>query len=584
MAVTLRPPLWVVAVSLLSVVAGAAGCTDGTQGPSGGTHSPPQYRAAPRHQHVLYVDGAGNDGADGSQKSPLRTITAAISHAHPGDSIVVQSGVYHESLKIEAHPGLTVSAAPGAKVWLDGSRPIDSWVKKRHRWVTNWAVHFDDSKTYTWGAPDNTKQGWQFVNPARPMAAHPDQVWIDGVRQVQVATRGEVRPGAFFVDEDKQRLYLGSDPTDHEVRASSLTKAVSIRSRGVTLRGINVRRFAPSVPHMGAVTIAGPDVSLQDLTISENATTGLHTMARRTRLLGVRLVDNGMIGMTATRADDLVLDQVMVEGNNVEGFNTSPVAGGAKIGRTRSVVIRDSEFVDNHGTGVWLDESSYDVGIVNSQMIGNGKHGISVEVSGRIDLVGNLLVDNRGNGIKINDTSDAQIWNNTVVGNQRAINIVQDGRDLDPSGTYRDPRLPLPWQIRNIAVRNNVMSGSSGDTLLGVEDFTGRFSAVELDVTALGNLYHRPDPHGDPRWIVVWSRGAGDPYAFKGLAPFRKTAMQELPGALLSGGSVVQSDLSTRPAVHKIAAAIAQPLPSALAERVGQPTDERQLGAWITRP
>jgi hypothetical protein len=569
--------------SVILLLATAAGCSPGTPGTSPSTEPDPTA-ASPRQKSTgrsIYVATNGSDRADGTQQSPLQTITSAITRSRPGGSVVIGAGSYHETLKVEAHPDLTITAAPGATVWLDGSTLVQRWSKDGRLWSAEWRTEFDHSPTYTWGAPDNSKSGWQFVNPRHPMAAHPDQVWIDGKRQEQVASRQEVRPGAFYVDYDKHRLYLNADPDGHEVRASSIDKAITIRSPGVTVRGLNVRRFAPSVPHMGAVVVAGRRASLEDLTVRDNATTGVHILSSGVRVRNVTVVDNGMMGLTGTSANSLVLDHVVVEHNNVEQFNPSPSAGGAKIGRSQSVVIRDSAFERNFGTGLWFDESSFNVGIFDSTMIGNAGHGLSYEISGRADIVGNLIVGNQGNGIKINNSDDIQIWNNTLIRNNRAINIVQDDRDVNPMHSYRDPTLPLSWQSRHVAVRNNIMADSTGDCLLGMEDFTGRFSAIDLDVSALGNVYGRPDS-ASPRWFVVWSRGHGDPYAFRTMGQFRKTSEQEQPGVSLTGEPVVTDSYAPRRVVQSLVPEIAQPLPTPIARHAGLAAGVRHLGAWIT--
>lgn len=572
--------------SMLSLVLTAGGCTaapDPSPDRWSGRSGEPSERARDgRPARVLHVAIDGSDRADGTRSAPLRSIGAAISRADRNDTIVVGAGSYHESLKIESRPGLTLTAAPGAEVWLDGSRRIEKWTDRGRLWSADWDVHFDHSPTYTFGAPDYDRPGWRFVSDTYPMAAHPDQLWIDGVRQRQVADRDAVREGSFYYNEERDRLYIGTDPTGREVRASSLVKAISIRSEGVRMRGINVRRYAPSVPHMGAVTVTSRGVRLEDLAIAANATTGLHIAATDVTVRDVLAERNGMMGISGTAAHRLRLERVLVRRNNVERFNTSPSAGGVKIGRSRSVTVRDSEFTGNHGTGLWFDESAYDLGVFSSVFSGNAKHGLSIEVSGLADVVGNLITENGGNGIKINDTSDVQVWNNTLIGNHREINIVQDGRDTDPAGSHRDHSLPLSWQIRHIAIRNNVLSDGRGDTLIGVEDFTGRFSAAALDVTALGNAYHRSES-GRPGWIAVWSRGTGDPFAFKDLAHFRQTARQELPGVEINGRSILDDDLRLLDHPGFTVVRVAQPLPRALAERAERPVDERRLGTWMRR-
>ena len=143
----------------------------------------------------------------------MATIGAAISRARSGDRIVVRRGSYHEGIKIPAGKRLSISNAPGHQVWLEGSRRVTSWQKNGGDYVhTGWHVEFDSSPTYHWGEPDNEADGWSFVNRQHPMAAHPDQVWVDGRAQKQVSSRSRVRPGTFFVDDAANRLYLGTSP------------------------------------------------------------------------------------------------------------------------------------------------------------------------------------------------------------------------------------------------------------------------------------------------------------------------------------------------------------------------------------
>ena len=56
-----------------------------------------------------------------------------------------------------------------------------------------WTAQFDHSPTYTKGAPDNTAANWSFVNASYPMAAYPDQLWIDGVAQPMRSRQIELR-------------------------------------------------------------------------------------------------------------------------------------------------------------------------------------------------------------------------------------------------------------------------------------------------------------------------------------------------------------------------------------------------------
>lgn len=76
----------------------------------------------------------GNDANDGSAARPLRTISAAAKLAQPGDVVMVHAGTYRE--QVDPPRGgesdqkrITYQAAPGEKVVITGSEPIEGWEK-----------------------------------------------------------------------------------------------------------------------------------------------------------------------------------------------------------------------------------------------------------------------------------------------------------------------------------------------------------------------------------------------------------------------------------------------------------------------
>jgi hypothetical protein len=538
--------------------------------------------------HTYVVSRHGDDAASGSAHSPLRTIGAAVSRAPSGSTIVVRGGSYHEAVTVPAGRSLTLEAAPGARVWLDGSQRVRGWRPSGSGFVhRGWATHFDASPTYSWGAPDGDEPGWSFVNDRRPMASHPDQVWIGGRAQRQVSSLSALDRGTFYVDERNDRLHLGSDPAGRVVRASTLARALELRAAGTTVRGIGVRRFAPSVPRMGAVTVEAPDITLSRLTVRDNATTGVHVGAAGAVVRRVRLIRNGMLGMSATYADGLRLLHVRSRENNTEGFNTAPVAGGIKVGRTRGVRVVGATVTGNAGTGLWFDESSHRIRVVGSTIRHNVRHGISLEISDGARVADTVIAGNGGDGIKVNNTSRVALWNNTVVGNGRAIDIVQDDRrGSDPDAPGHDPRQPVPapgmtWVNGPVRVLNNILGRGRNDAncLLCVEDYSGRFSGEEMRVHAIGNVYVRAN-RSAPAWVAVWSRGAGDPAVFTTVAAFRRETGQEQRHLSLVGRPALTGSGRPTSVVSTATRRVAEPLPPALARLVDREVGVRHLGAW----
>ncbi|MBH0052876.1 right-handed parallel beta-helix repeat-containing protein [Salinibacterium sp. SWN139] len=502
---------------------------------------------------ALFVSPSGDNDADGSLESPLRTIKAALARVTAGGMIVLRAGEYHEAFTIAEGTPVTVQSYPGEVVWLDGSEVIDDWQADVEQsggeqpdgelWSVAWGTVFDSSPTYERGAPDNTEQYWNFVTARHPLAAHPDQLWMDDAPLTQVGSRDEVTASSFFHDESTGVLYIGENPSGHTVRASTLQRALSIRAEGSTIRGIGVRRFAPSVPDFGAVTVERPDVTIENVVITESATTGLFITAANTTIRQVTVTESGMIGVAANYADNLLVDGLKASGNNTEWFNRAPVAGGFKLTRSRTVEIRNSDFSDNNATALWFDQSCRDLTITGNTFVGNAGHGLFLEISARALVADNYLADNRIFGMKINDTSSVEIRDNIVVGSRNAIAVLQDERlksDDNEAGhdeRYRDDP-EMTWVGTDVSIVGNTLVGSS-EALIWIEDYSRTRSARDFGITVDNNLYVRATEL-EPRTLIAWPTNAIGVTPFSSLADFARGTGQEQTGLEHLDGSVVE--------------------------------------------
>ena len=537
------------------------------------------------------VSPSGNDAASGSASAPWRTLGKAVAAAPAGATVVLRAGTYHETVTIPTGKRLTIQSYPGEAVWLDGSRSVTGWLADGAAWrVDGWTPQFDHSPTYTKGAPDNTAANWSFVNASYPMAAYPDQVWIDGVAQRQVGSRGAVVAGTFFVDTAGDRLYLGTNPSGRTVRASDLSVGLTIRGAGTVVRGIGVQRYATSVPEKGTVIAMAPDVTLENVAVRDNATQGIFVggmnLGVRNVLRHVTVERNGMLGIEASYSDGLVADALRAVGNNTEHFNLAPVSGGVKISRSRDLTFKNSVFADNLGTGLWFDESVYNARITGSDMLRNAGHGLSYEISSKALIADNVVAGNGQLGLKINNASNIDIWNNTIVDNgDRPMWLVQDPRVASNLSTPgHDPRQALPdptvtWLLGPVTVKNNVIGGRTpGNCLLCVQDSALSRTAAQIAVTADGNAYHRTSATS-PTWTVTWPVGPGYPKVFTTLAAFRSGTGQEAHGTEFTGAPIVDAGYRLTPAAKAVEVAVAQPLPTAVAGPTGRPAGLERLGA-----
>ncbi|WP_157621836.1 right-handed parallel beta-helix repeat-containing protein [Serinicoccus hydrothermalis] len=553
--------------------------TDPPSGQLGSTGALPLGQASyPVPANAVFVSPQGSDSAAGTQSQPLRTVEAALGQVAAGGTIVLRGGSYHQRFTVNDR--VTIQNYPGEAVWFDGSTTVQGFVRDGQTWRHDgWTASFDSSPSYTRG-----DHSGGFLNPDYPMAAHPDQVWIDGIAQRQVGSRGAVTAGTFYVDYAGDRLYLGTDPAGKNVRASALGRAIEVRAPGTVLRGFGVRRYAPSVPDMGAVTLERPDTTVENLHLVDNSTTGVSLLAADITARQLTVLRNGLLGVHGNHSDRLVMEDIVSSGNNLERFNQAPVSGGIKITRARDVSLDRATLTDNLGPGFWLDESVFDGSITNSLVHDNSGHGVSLEISATMMVAGNVIRDNGRFGVKVNNTSDVSLWNNTVIRNDRPLNIVQDDRRGDDPGTPgHDPRRPfpdptMPWVNGPVTIRNNVLSASSGNCLLCVEDYSGEYSAEQLGVSANNNVYQRTSSSA-PQFTVIWSRGAGNPAVFQDLQAFKSASGQETRSLQLVGTAAADAEGRTTSAVRQVADTVSVALPASIAQRLGLDAGARVLGA-----
>ncbi|MCX4816400.1 carbohydrate-binding protein [Streptomyces sp. NBC_01239] len=87
-------------------------------------------QASPR-PHTFHVSPSGSDRHAGTARSPFKTIHRCSAVMSPGDRCVIVSGTYHETIT-PARSGtatapITYTAAPGARVVVDGADPVTGW-------------------------------------------------------------------------------------------------------------------------------------------------------------------------------------------------------------------------------------------------------------------------------------------------------------------------------------------------------------------------------------------------------------------------------------------------------------------------
>ncbi|WP_433890407.1 discoidin domain-containing protein [Streptomyces sp. CA-111067] len=209
--------------------------------------------AAPR---VIHVAKNGSDSNAGTQASPYLTINHAAQEAQPGDTVMVHSGLYRETVKParggtdESHR-ITYTNAGDGEVTIKGSEEVNSWT---HGTGNVWSVtlpnsYFGDWNPYAQGQP-NGGGGGTFAGYTA------GDVYLDET--------------AYYEKPALSTVQSAADSWYSEVGSSSTTIWANFNGAdpNARLAEINVRRqvFAPDVWGLGYITVNG-------LTIKQAANT-----------------------------------------------------------------------------------------------------------------------------------------------------------------------------------------------------------------------------------------------------------------------------------------------------------------------
>lgn len=453
-------------------------------------------------------------------------------------------------------------------MWFDGSIPVSGFTKTSAGWVVGgWTAQFDHSASFTKGS-----NAGNFVGAGNPMAAYPDQVFIDAVPQMQVAVNLKPGPGQFSVNYDTKQIVLGNDPGGKEVRASNLSQAFAIGGR-VTLRGFGVRRFATPMPLMGAIYLGGRQFgsSMENLVVDQNATQGISVSADSTVLTNVTVSRNGMTGIHANGADALSVANSVMAQNNAQRFNSAPAAAGIKVTRINGLKIVNNLVQDNvDSSGIWLDESVIHFNISRNNVSGNPQYGILTEASDTGIVVGNR-VSGAKYGYTAFDTGNVKVFNNQFDANTTwDVGLSQDERRA--SGSTKSA---CPWLVRNVVIANNLFLHQGKSTNTGFQvyalDKATRIPVDKMAVTISGNLFAESSPGVSTR-MVAW--GAGNNVT---------TQIFDQPQALAAVKNATWTNalIPTGPASiskSSVAQSVAVALPEDVSSALGLPNGAKQVG------
>jgi parallel beta-helix repeat protein len=328
-----------------------------------------------------YVDRNASTCADtgsgaGSASKPYCTISRAAKLALPGDTVVVEPGIYRETVSpkysgTDVAPITYLADGPGVVIQgtTDLSEPDGAWT-----------LFSGDA--------------WQ-----RSLSVTPNQVFVDDEALSKVPTTAvDSTPDTWGYDAANLLLFVnlgGPNPAvGHDVEAGSLKYGISLSSDShIVVDGFEVRYQNT----YGARITGGTDLTLSHLNVSWTASYGIgvsggttnatiadsevsHAKSKGIRLSAVSsssvlrndVHDNGDHGIALSNADDNVIDANTSHDNAVPGKR---IAVGIDLFSSDNTIVRNNTLYHNQDSGMNTRSGSLNTLVVRNVSYGNGDHG-----------------------------------------------------------------------------------------------------------------------------------------------------------------------------------------------------------------
>jgi len=209
------------------------------------------FKKQNRSGKTYHVSPEGNDINRGTQRKPLRTISAAALLAMPGDTVLVYEGIYREQVSpprggLCDDKRITYMAAPGQEVVITGSEVITGWKKLDN---DTWTVSVPNTLFGNFNPYKDLIRGDWFDEKGRQH--HTGAVYLNGVWLKEAAKKEEVMLPA----EKNNALWFA------EVNAATTQLWAHFPEMDPNKESveINVRQtvFYPEKPFINYITVRG---------------------------------------------------------------------------------------------------------------------------------------------------------------------------------------------------------------------------------------------------------------------------------------------------------------------------------------
>ncbi len=520
--------------------------------PSGGPYGPiDQTYEVPKAVHVYYVAPDGKAEAPGTLAQPT-SLETAIAKVVTGDAIVLRGGEYRTG-SLLLNQGITLQPYASERPILKGTQVADTWQRLRGDvWKTAWTRLFP-AKPLGW---------WQRDREGMRTPLHRfnnDMVFVDGELLKSVGWEGELDAHSYYIDYEKQQVYIGVDPanklveiTAHDsalVRTSRIVHGKTNDRKGPIIRGITFTQYAyralevegkkqftsadeptdepvgPSDPATFGKEVVG--TVLEHVTISYTSRVAGYFRGDGLVIRNSLISDTGTEGIYVIGSADVLLEKNVIRRNNVEQLTGYYPAAVKIFNQSRRVTCRDNLVIEHpYSNGIWYDVGDRDAVFVNNWIEGT-IDGFFFEISRGAIVAGNVFVRN-DKGIRVLNSADLRAYHNTFVDTPASFERNPRSASGDLFGWHPATGPGVEEREGHAFVNNLIVAGESyRRPLLRFEqprplcEKLPRPQAKEVN----GNVYVRPAAlAGTP--LITWSPAATDTCltSIESLDAFRKAA------------------------------------------------------------
>lgn len=417
------------------------------------------------------------------------SLQAKIDAAPSGGTVKANACIYREQITIDKP--ITLEGQPGSEI-----RGSDVWTNWERRKGKCW---WNSKKSLpTFPQPE------VFCMPDTKRCKWPEQVFVDGEPLVQVASRPKT--GQFAVNPRSRRVSLGDNPRGHMVEVTvrrywilGQPEANDVVIEGFTMRhAANEGRSGALMNRMGRLERGGVRWTVRD-----NVLTDAHGAILSIKNAQGRLIANNEIARAGQIGIFGAGRGTVIQGNDIHNNNTEHFAynaaygigetGGMKLAAdVKDTVVAYNNIHDNYGHGIHYDINCLNNSIHHNRIYDNARLGIQYELCSGGEIYENVVFNNgwatpaneQGAGIRILNSTDVEVHNNTLAWNAEGIGVYA----ADRAGSEYD-------DIAHVYVHHNTVLSENGPTeaenslALYWKDWTGQLAEPANNNRGEDNLY-----------------------------------------------------------------------------------------------